>query len=471
MASWQHQLISRIIRTGNLNNVLEWGITTGDFTKSETVGLFQQIASYNSLPETAGSIWGPNAFQTKFPNFILCDDPSMTTEALCTEVRKDRIKLQTKQLLLEVDGLVEMDPAVAVTRLAQAAIDMQNDCSPKKVDVHLCDGVSRVWHQYCATERGDRVSIAPWPWEPMQSATLGMRSTDYIILYGRPKSMKTWVLCYIIGFFIQLEVGMRILIYTKEMDADEMFERIACIIASVDYERFTQGTLEPEERMNMWYTVDWLTSLRENMMVVCLSGQDVGYGQDTVQWLQSKIEHYKPHAVFVDGMYLMSDPNNAKKMNERVANISRAMRQLILRNKVPVIATVQANRDAAKNEEANTEEVAFSDSLGQDCTMLIRVVNEWKKGKDTLALVMGGATRRYKLEGFRIYGYPARNFRYYGELTSGDAEKTMRDDDSVPGQAKKGRRTVVQRRSADPDTIRGAVKTAMGTAQTPSPGV
>jgi hypothetical protein len=458
MASWQHQLLSRIVRSGNLNEVLEWGITQGDFTQSETLGMFQMVAAYNATPETAGSVWGPNALAQRFPNFVLCDDPGMTTEALCKEVRADRIKTQTRQLLLQVDNIVDADPTAAVNLLAQQAIDMQNDCSPKKVDVHLADGVSRVWQQYCAIERGERVSLAPWPWEPMQTSTLGLRPTDYMILYGRPKSMKTWVLCYLIAWFISLECGMRILIYTKEMDADEMFERIACVLAKADYERFTQGALTPEERAEMHNVVEWLTVMRETMMVVCLSAQDVAPGQDTVQWLQSKVDHYKPHACFVDGMYLMSDATGARKMNERVAAISRAMRQLILRNKIPVVATVQANRDAAKNEEANTEEVAFSDSLGQDCTMLIRVVNEWKKGKETLALVMGGATRRYKLDGFRIYGYPAHNFGYYGELSSKDAERAVRGDDEVPDNRKKREPRKMDERRENLDSARGVIE-------------
>lgn len=456
MASWQHQLLSRIIRTGDLSNVLEWGVTQSDFTQSETITLWQTLNTYNSMPETSGSVLGPAAMRAKFPNFALCDDTSMTTEALCLEVRKDRIKTQARQLLLQVDGMVDADPAAAVALLAQSATDMQNDCSPKKVDVHISDGIARVWNQYCAVESGERVSLAPWPWEPMQEATLGLRDTDYMILYGRPKSMKTWVLCYLIGYFISLEIGMRILIYTKEMDADEMYERIACVLSGVDYENFTKGTMTPEERQSFGHTVEWLTVMRDQLMIVCLSGQDVPFGQDTVPWLQSKIEHYKPHVCFVDGMYLMSDVNRARKMNERVANISRAMRQIILRNKVPVIATVQANRDAAKNEESNTEEVAFSDSLGQDCTMLIRVVNEWKKGKDTLALVMGGSTRRYKLDGFRIYGYPAHNFRYYGELSSKEADRAVQGDDHDPKEAKGSKSRQNNPRRVNQETSRSA---------------
>jgi hypothetical protein len=206
----------------------------------------------------------------------------------------------------------------------------------------------------------------------------------------------------------------------------------------VSYENYTGARLTPEERASFTIILDWLKSIRSRMIVVCLSAQDVQQGQDTVTWLESKIDRYKPAAVFVDGMYLMADVNGAKKNNERVANISRAMRQLILRKRIPIVATVQANRDAAKNEDANIEEVAFSDSLGQDATMLIRVINEWKKGENTLALVMGGASRRYKLAGFRIYGMPAVNFGYYGELSEKEVQSALKNDDA--GKEAKGKK-------------------------------
>jgi replicative DNA helicase len=352
----------------------------------------------------------------------------MTTDAICNEVRRERVRLQGKQLILEANNLLDVDPAAAVAMLQENAAILRNECTPRKVDVHIADGFNRVWNKYCATERGELSAVYPWPWAPLQEVTMGVQDTDYIILYGRPKSMKSWVLCFIIGYILTLNLSYRVLIYSKEMDADEIFERIGCVIAGVVYGNFTQGKLTPEERRNIMIILDMLQALRDSMTVVCLSAQDVKQGQDTVAWLESKIERYKPQAVFVDGMYLMSDGAGAKKTHERVANISREMRQLILRKRVPVIATVQANREAAKNEEANIEEVAFSDSLGQDATMLIRVINEWKKANNTLALVMGGATRRYKLNGFRIYGEPAINFSYYGELSEADAQDVLKKE-------------------------------------------
>lgn len=431
MASWEHQLISRIIRTGRLSEVIEWGVGTEDFTTAEAQAMFGRMVEYQRTPEHTGAVWGPTSLQTLYPNYVLCDDPSMTLEALCLEVRKNRIQAQTRQLVLEVGDLNEYDPATAINILHQKAADIQNDLSPKKTDVHLVDGFEKAVVDMEMIEAGIDVSVCPWPWGPLQYKTLGVRESDYIVLFGRPKSMKSWVLCFLIAWFVRHH--KRILIYTKEMPAWEIAERIGCCLAMVDYERFITGTLVPDERANVKIVLDWLKERRKQQMVVILDAKDAK-GKDTVAWLASKIEKYVPEAVFVDGIYLMKDQYGARRQHERVRGVSQDLRQMILQYSIPVIGTIQANRDAAKNEEANTDEVAFSDSIGQDCTHLIRVVNE--KNADTLALVMGNVARRFKLNGFRIYGIPALNFTVKDEeLTAKEADRAIRSDDADTKQA------------------------------------
>lgn len=461
MASWEHQLISRIIRTGELSKVTEWGISDLDFTTAEAQTMFGRMVQYQSSPETRGAVWGPMSLHTLYPNYVLCDDPSMTLDALCQEVRKDRVKAQTRQLILEIGDLNEYDPAEAINLLHQKAADIHNDMSPKKTDVHLADGFRKAVVDMEMIEAGMDVSVCPWPWAPIQNKTLGIRENDYIVFYGRPKSMKSWVLCYLIAWFVYH--GKRILIYTKEMPAWEVCERIGCCIAQVDYERFITGTLVPDERQNVIATLHWLESLKGQSMFVVLDAKDAR-GKDTVSWLSSKVEKYVPEAVFVDGIYLMKDQHGAKRQNDRVRGVSQDLRQMVLAYNVPIIGTIQANRDAAKNEEANTDEIAFSDSIGQDITHLIRVVNE--KNSDTLALVMGNVARRFKLNGFRIYGIPSLNFSVKDEeLTAREASIAVQSDDANTKQAhgqKNARQSPKQITNANQQQVAAATNAAKG---------
>jgi len=394
--------------------------------------MYGTLLAYFQQPSTAGAVWGPSALAQAYPNFPLIDDPGMTLAALCQEVRANRIKAQARQLLVELGDMLMTDPMGAVALMHQKAADLQNDCNPKKTDVHFADGFSAAVEEMDMVGAGVDVSVCPWPWAPIQRKTMGIRKHDYIVFFGRPKSMKSWILCFLIAWFF--ENGKRILIYTKEMPPIEIFERVGCCIAQVDYERFITGRLVPDEREAVYNIRDFLQAARSSHMVVCLSAKDAPGGNDTVAWLSSKVEKYVPDAVFIDGLYLMKDQQHAKQRHDRVRNISNDLRQMILHYDTPVIGTVQANRQAAQNEGANTEDIAFSDSLGQDCTHLIRVINE--KDDDTIALVMGNVARRFKLNGFRIYGVPAINFGVKDEeITQKEADRAMRKDDADTKEA------------------------------------
>lgn len=424
MAVWELQLISRIVRSGNLNSVVQWGITTDDFLTNEGRALWTTLVGYHQMPQTSGAVLGPNAFQRIFPNFQLCDDPSMTMESLCLEVRQQRLVIEYRALLEKNLQMIEADPIGTINQTQMALMDLQNVGLAQQTDIHFHDSLDRSIQRMELIEQGVDMSCGRFPWDPLQHATGGLQPDDYIVIFGRPKSMKTWVIAFLLSFFYEQQ--KRILIYTKEMTADNIFARAGACLASIRYQEFRHGKLSYDEKQSLYTVRRMLHMARQQQAVVCLSGKDATEGGDTVPWLRSKVETYKPDIIFVDGMYLMTDAKGAKKDNQRVMNISRALRQLVLDTKVPIIATIQANREAAKNEEANTHEVAFSDSLSQDCTMLIRAINE--KSSPTIALVLSGVSREFDLNGFRIYGVPALNFDYYGPLSDKEIEKAKEQD-------------------------------------------
>lgn len=426
MATWELQLVSRIIRTGDLNSVVQWGVTISDFLTSEGHALFSTILGYYSAPGTAGSILGPDAMRQVFPNFMLCDDGSMTTEALCFEVRKARLSVELKMRAQNALEMADFDPMNAINRMQMAMMDLQNIGFSRQTDVLFNESFSRVVQKMQMIEQGIDLSCGMWPWEPLQKVTGGLQPADFVVLYGRPKNMKTWVLAFLIAWFH--DMGKRMLIYTKEMTADNIFQRAGACLAQVRYHEFrVEPWLLTWEEKNSIYAIErMLHQSQLNQTVVCLSGKDASEGGDTVPWLRSKVETYKPDVVFVDGMYLMTDAKGSKKPNEKVGNISNDLRRLTLDTNIPVIATIQANRDAAKNKEANLDEIGFSDRVGQDATLLMRCINE--KDSPTVAIVMGGASREFQLNGFRIFGVPAVNFNYAGEITDKEIEKAKEGD-------------------------------------------
>lgn len=430
MAHPEIQLISHIIRKGDLEKAIEWGIEEEDFATDEGRALFMHLSAVKRDPRYANAQLGENVIREIYPTFIFADDASMTIEGYCQMVRKERLTRDVRsiqrELVTSVDG--GSDPLESAMLAQQRLKKMVGLGYGMQADVAFSKSIQRLITKHDTQSDGTDLSACKFPWEPFNKITLGVQPDDYIVFYGRPKSMKSWVLAYIIADIY--DQGKVPLIYTKEMTADNIFMRIAACIAKLPYQELRTGKLTREERLRLNYLREIADGLMGNKRdMICLNAKDVPSGGDTVEWLHSKVAKYGPDIVAIDGLYLMSDGKGVKnqKDNYRVQNISRGVRQMVLDTGKPVIATMQATRSAASHKNANLDEIAFSDAISQDVTAAIRVINEQEN--NTITLAMGGS-REYSFSGCRIWGIPATNFAWVEELSDKDINKVKQHDEA-----------------------------------------
>jgi len=424
MSTPDMQLISRIVREGKeaLNTVFRWGITEEDFSIEEAKGYWSHIVGFHRSGAFKGSVPGLNTMTQQFPTFVPCDDASMSTEALCQLLRDKRLISQIKITAQQAIETAEIDPSQAAAVMQKAMSKVLELGTSKKTDIRFESAFEEIIHEYNLGEAGFSPARALWPWRQMNEVTGGIQPDDYIVLYGRPKSMKTWVLCKIIAELFSLD--KKVLIYTKEMTPKNLYKRIASILAEVPYSDLRRIRLCPEDRLKFFQAYEYVKS--KSNLLCCLSGQDVPQGGDTVAWFRAKAELYKPDVAAIDGMYLMSSTTGAKQADwVRVSSISREISQMRLDLQLPVLATVQANRKAAAHSKAELDEIAYSDAISQDATVAMRVINE--KTTPTIALVMGGS-REFELPGIRIGGVPSVDFFEKEVLTEKDIHKAKERD-------------------------------------------
>jgi len=434
MASSEMQLVCKIMKTGDLKRVIEWGITEDDFLSTEPKTIFKLLLATYQNPESSGSVIGVNMAREKFTQLQLEDvDVSVTIEHLCLEVRNRRLSKEIKEGATKAIEEADVNPAGALAHLQLTSATVMRLDAGKQTDVEWATGLTDAVEDYFKVKSGETTSKFIWPWGPLQDETMGGQEDDYIVFYGRPKSMKSWVLCYLIAWLVGSE--KRVLVYTKEMTTRNIYKRIAACLAGLPYDDVRRGTLTPQQEDYLMFWVGEAKKMAAQNRLVVLSAKDVS-GRDTVSWLRTKVDKYLPDVVCVDGLYLMS-PENPKltKTNERVESISRAMRALILDTKTPVMATMQANRKAAGHDNAEFDEIAFSDALSQDCTMGIRVIKN--KNEPTISLVFAGA-REIKFAGLCIKAVPCTNFDFHSLLSEKEIQKAKKEDDAdeEPANAK-----------------------------------
>ena len=435
--SYQLALCSRVIRTGDITVPLSFGITVDDFTALEARNLWSMILSYYMQHESRGSVLGEGVLRLWFKNLTLQDDmPGMSIEGLCYEVRRERVVTEANSSVVKFSEAINIpacNPAAEMAALHSKLSSLMALGTTANSDVSLATGLDTIKKKLDLAKQGHITSRISWPWEPMQRVTFGIQPDDYIVFYGRPKSMKTWVLCYLISWAFQWE--KKLVIYTKEMTPENVYMRTLACILNFYYEELREAAasatrpLTVENEAAFYALIEYVQERGLSSLLTVLSGKDVPAGGDTVAWLGSKIEQYKPDMLFIDGLYLLSDPH--KEDHARVRSISRDVRQLNLATQVPVIATLQANRKAAGHNDANLDEIAYSDAIGQDATIAARVIND--KTSPTISIVLAGS-REFKLHGFRIHAVPAKNFTFHSELTEKDIQKAKEADQ---GEAEK----------------------------------
>lgn len=229
----------------------------------------------------------------------------------------------------------------------------------------------------------------------------------------------TWI-ALVIACFAYLR-GMRVLIWSLEMNETQLLKRIACIICQVDYDKFKKGKLDPATQQRVWQV---LMAIRDEELVkVNHSGHApallvVHPRGDTngVSSLQAKIREFKPDLALVDGMYLMRDDRQKVRSIDwkAITHISQDLKRTASLFQIPIIGVTQANRGADKDpKKADLMELSYSDALAQDCDLCMRVHKQKDPASQDWEIVLsipGG--RDTQLDGFVVYGCAATNFGF-----------------------------------------------------------
>lgn len=300
----------------------------------------------------------------EFPSILVLKDvapmfepvtASDSVRALLSRLRErklyDEIERGTEVVLLEtrsnpmagLDKLREMAAKLTISH----AVTNTLDATATAVDV-----VSRYRHVRDTRARGELIGIAT-PWEHLNTMTQGHRAGDYTVWYARRKSFKSWLLCYQ-AYWAHRYCGKHVVFGTREMLNHEIQDRMVALYAGIDWGAFYLGTLNSEEERRLELaTEEFLDGGRFNVIQVMSNGEAAA-GE-----FQARCEEHEADISFLDGIHLYAQGAEWNSM----AAVNRALRQVALNLKIPLIGATQ------ENKEGDTGYITFE----QDATALFRV--------------------------------------------------------------------------------------------------
>jgi replicative DNA helicase len=431
------QLMAKVIEESNLSTVLEEGITLDTFGNPEARAIFKHILNYHQGKKTRNLVPPLDQIERFFGTSDLPPPPRHTTiEALCHEVKEEWLRRGIEDIWHTSSETYEEDPAGTVSRMSQDIKLLQSRTEVSR-DLVFSDSTESMKREYLQVKNAEGMVGVPWPigWgyhkegkpkilkktgrhhHPLNEQSGGMRGGDFILLYGRPKSMKTWTLVdMIVECYYYL--NCRVLVFTKEMTPEQLRWRIAARILRLDYLMLKNATLEEEDEEEFFELLDTLKSEEErlkkrghNRSMLITTGWTGDTVRTGMQSLEMKVEEFGPDIVFADSVYLMKAMKNKEgAFWQDIAEIAYGLKDLAMVKRIPVVATSQANRRGEELKGSSMAEIAYGDTFGQACDYAIRVIKtEDDDGNIFLSLIFSGA-REMKLPGLRLSVEVAQSF-------------------------------------------------------------
>lgn len=430
-------LLTRVIDEQNFHALEKAQITEDYFVTPEAKEVYRFLRHTYHDPQTIGLVPSRDMVRYRFPTFYFAPQVSDQVLVLCAQMRIEKIRMESMRVAQELQSLAERDPQAAVALLRSESANISR-LSEVGQDLSMASAFNLLWDQYQITSESQGMLGIPYPWHQLNDETQGMQGSQFIVLYGRPKSMKTWIAIYM-AVHNYLFSRRRVLFYTREMNPKLVAQRVAATIAGVDYKAFKNGTLQPELRDRVFTILNQLKEdeqeagrlgLRQPYFII-ISDRGAG-GGGGVGWLQSKIREMQPDIVYVDGMYLMKDDRSNQRSVDwkQIAHISQDLKLTSQEFDVPLVGVTQANRAAQKTKGDDLTELAFSDALGQDADAVFRVSKEQRVDeqgvKHTELFLRAPGLREGVFDGIVLHAQPATNFGYIRTLTA--------EDNSAEGQ-------------------------------------
>jgi len=190
------------------------------------------------------------------------------------------------------------------------------------------------------------------------------REEELATIVARTNYGKSWILlkCALASAQQGLNVG----IYSGEMSERKVGYRIDTLLGHINNGAIIHGNVSYQNEYKKY--IDELPHMLKGSIKV-LTPKMIS-GPATVNSLQVFIEKEKLDILFVDQLSLLEDQRKGKTPVEKASNISKDLKNLQVMKRIPIISVSQQNRTKA-DDGVDTTQIAQSDRIGQDSTMIL----------------------------------------------------------------------------------------------------
>ena len=365
----QLQVLNKVLQTKDFS-LIELNNLTEDFFfnyKAEFNYIKNHYEKYQSVPDKL-------TFISIFPEFDIIE-VTEPDNYLIEQLYKDYNSSFIASRFNQIKKLIEEDKTdEAVTYLVNSVDNLHQGSAIQSHD--LLNDTSRYDRYLERVANHDKYYIRTG-FPELDNIIGGLdRENENMVIAARTGIGKTWTLLIMAAAAVQQ--GLRVGIYSGEMSVDKVGYRIDTIIGGINNNIITRGI---DTSVQMQYK-NYLENLKKGIYskdgrgaLKVLTPNDIA-GPATVAALRAFVDKEHLEILFIDQYSLLEDTSRTQSSHERVANISKAVKNLQVMKRIPIVSVAQMNRTKNDDGEKDTSQIGLSDRIGQDATCVIMLDRE-----------------------------------------------------------------------------------------------
>ena len=458
----QYQLINKILTDGKFSIVTDNNLTTDHFFnyKNEFEFIKNHVKAYGSVPE-------PLTFAAQFPDFEL-QEVKEADSALVANLLKDYKTNKMAEIFNYVKENIEsdIDPTVILENVSKSINNLNREGTAfKATDITSIAAIEESFKRYENKIIHKDDLFLSTGLKELDEVINGIdTANENMVISARTGIGKSWLLMIIAAAAVMQ--GKRVGFYSGEMSLDKVTTRIHTILAAkystqiadkvVYTYNFTNTAINRGDEGAYDEYKKFLDFLIEKSKagtigsLKVLTPNDIN-GPATVDALRAFVEKEDIEVLLIDQYSLLEDTSKSRIMHERVANISKDVKNLQVMKQIPIISVSQNNRTGEKDKDTgqvtqDTTQLALSDRIGQDATTILMLDRIKDKQSDKDILKINVLKARDGGDGTELLydaDFNRGRFTFIQQAVNKEEAKKMQDDykeqetvDSTTGEVK-----------------------------------
>jgi replicative DNA helicase len=233
--------------------------------------------------------------------------------------------------------------------------------SIKDVLIDVYDNIEQL-HQ----QKGDVTGI-PTGFRDLDKITSGFQRSDLIIIAARPSVGKT-AFALNVAQSVAVNTDENVAIFSLEMGADQLVQRMLCAEGNIDAQRMRNGQLEPED----WSKLTMAMGSLSNAGIYIDDSPGIRVSEIRSKCRRLKQEHGLG-MIMIDYLQLIQGSGNSgENRQQEVSEISRSLKGLARELDVTLIALSQLSRgvESRQDKRPMMSDLRESGSIEQDADIV-----------------------------------------------------------------------------------------------------